>query len=77
MVRQRQAVHLLGYLVLPSTCWIEHYYAPTEQRIPEFLERHDGRAEAAELVEMERKEAGLYRSYQEWFSYGFYVSRKR
>jgi len=28
-------------------------------------------------MKMERQEAGLYRRYREWFSYGFYVARKR
>lgn len=68
---------LLGYLVLPSSSWIDNYYDPTEQRIPSFLERHADRPEAAQVVEMERLEADLYRRYQVWFSYGFYVVRKR
>ncbi len=42
-----------------------------------FLDRHANRPEAAELVEMERRESDLYRRYQDWFSYGFYVARKR
>lgn len=56
---------------------IDNYYAPAEQRISAFLERHADLPEAAEIVEMERQEAGLYKRYQEWFSYGFYVARKR
>ena len=44
---------------------------------PEFLERHAGRPEAAEVVQMQRQEAELFRRFQEWFSYGFYVARKR
>lgn len=68
---------LLGYFVLPSTNWIDNYYEPTEDRMPAFLERHAGQPEAAEIVEMERQEAGLYKRYQDWFSYGFYVARKR
>jgi SAM-dependent methyltransferase len=68
---------LLGYFTLPSNCWIDHYYDPTAQRIPNFLERHTDEPEAAQIVEMERQEADLYRRYQDWFSYGFYVVRKR
>lgn len=68
---------LLGYLVLPPSNWIDNYYQPTERRIPAFLERHQGLPEAAELVEMEREEADLYKRYQGWFSYGFYIARKR
>lgn len=68
---------LLGYFTLPSSCWIENYYEPTAQRIPNFLERHVNEPEAGQIVEMEQQEADLYRRYQSWFSYGFYVVRKR
>lgn len=68
---------LLGYLVLPESSWLDNYYGPTETRIPAFLERHAGRPEAAEVADMERREADLYRRYRDWFSYGFYVARRR
>lgn len=68
---------LLGYFTLPSSCWIDNYYAPTARRIPHFLERHVDDPEAAQLVDMEQQEAELYRRYQSWFSYGFYVACKR
>lgn len=73
----RVGYDLLGYFVLPPTSWIDSYYEPTEERIPAFLERHADHPEAVEIVEMERQEADLYRRYQAWFSYGFYVARKR
>jgi SAM-dependent methyltransferase len=76
-ILQRAGYDLLGYLVLPATNWLDNYYEPTKERIPAFLERHAGRPEAAEIVEMERQEADLYNRYQHWFSYGFYVARKR
>lgn len=68
---------LLGYFVLPPTNWTVNYYEPTKERIPAFLERNAGRPEAEEIVEMDRLEADLYERYQDWFSYGFYVARKR
>lgn len=67
---------LLGYLVLPTTNWLENYYGPLERRLPAFLERHADLPEAAEIAEAERKEAELYRRYKDWFSYGFYVARR-
>ena len=73
-ILERAGYDLLGYLVLPSINWVDNYYVPTEERIPAFLERHAGLPEAAEIVEMERQEADLYRRYQDWFSYGFYVA---
>lgn len=68
---------LIGYFVLPPGDWESHYYLPTQARIPAFLMRHANRPEAAEIVEMERREAGLYARYRDCFSYGFYVARKR
>ena len=68
---------LLGYLVLPPSNWIENYYEPTAERIPAFLKRHAGTPAAAQVAQMEREEADLYQRYQDWFSYGFYIARKR
>jgi trans-aconitate methyltransferase len=76
-ILERAGYDLLGYLVLPSTSWIDNYYEPTEERMPAFLERHEDQPEAAEIAEIERQEADLYKRYQDWFSYGFYVARKR
>jgi len=76
-ILERSGFDLLGYFTLPSSAWIDNYYAPTEQRIPAFLERHVDEPAAKELVEMERQEVDLYVRYREWFSYGFYVVRKR
>ncbi len=76
-ILERAGYDLLGYLVLPPSNWIDNYYAPTEARMPAFLERHADTPEAQELAAMEREEADLYRRYQDWFSYGFYVARRR
>jgi len=76
-ILERARYDLLGYFVLPPTNWIDNYYRPTEARIAAFLERHPDCPEAAQVVEMDRQEADLYARYQGWFSYGFYVARKR
>jgi SAM-dependent methyltransferase len=68
---------LVGYFVLPPNCWIDNYHGPTELRIPGFLARHADKPDAFQVVEMERSEARLYHRYQDWFSYGLYVVRKR
>ena len=76
-VLEHSGYDLFGYFVLPASSWIENYYKPTDARIAAFLERHAGEQEADELVEMEREEAELYLQYQDFFSYGFYIARKR
>jgi SAM-dependent methyltransferase len=76
-ILERAGYDLLGYLVLPSTCWIDNYYRPMEARMGDFLQRHAGQPEARELIEMERREAAMYARCQGLYSYGFYVARKR
>lgn len=76
-ILERGGYDLLGYLVLPSTNWINNYYEPTKERISAFLQRHADQSGAEELVKMERQEADLYKRFKDWFSYGFYVARKR
>ena len=76
-ILERAGYDLLGYFVLPSSSWIESYYEPTEARVGAFLERHAGMPEASALIELERQEVTLYKRYQEYFSYGFYVARRR
>jgi SAM-dependent methyltransferase len=68
---------LVGYFVLAPASWLHNYYEPTVRRVPAFLERHAGRPDAHELVQMELHEAALYAQFQDWFSYGFYVARRR
>jgi len=76
-ILERAGYDLRGYFVLPPSDWIDNYYKPLEKRIPAFLDRHDGRPGAEEVVERERHEADLYKRYQDWFSYGFYIAGKR
>lgn len=76
-ILEREGYDFLGYTVLPPAAWIDAYYRPTGERIPAFLERHQGEPEAAEVARLEREEADLYRRYQDWFGYGFYIARRR
>ena len=76
-ILEREGYDLLGYTVLPPAAWTDAYYRPTGERIPAFLERHQGEPEAAEVARLEREEADLYRRYQDWFGYGFYIARRR
>lgn len=76
-ILEQAGYDLLGYFVLPLTCWTANYYEPTGERMPAFLDRHADLPAAAEIVAMERREAVLYNRYRAWFGYGFYVARRR
>lgn len=76
-ILQEVGYQVLGDFVLPETSWTKNYYDPTAARIPGFLERHAGRRDAQQIVEMDRMEAELYRRHKNAFGYVFYVARKR
>lgn len=73
---ERQGFSPVGYFYLPASSWLQHYYEPMEAQFEAFLTRHDHHPIAAAIVADERHEIALYRQYQAYFSYGFYIARK-
>jgi len=67
----------VAYFKLPEYCWLDKFYKPMVNRIPEFLEEHNHSQEAQEIVENEREEMELYKKYKEYYGYGFYIARKK
>lgn len=65
-----------GFFFLPESSWIDGYYGPMEGRFDDFLRRHGNSDAAQSLVENEREEIRLYRTYREYLSYGFYIAVK-
>ncbi|MBD3386413.1 methyltransferase domain-containing protein [candidate division KSB1 bacterium] len=66
----------VGYFYLPESSWITNYYQPIEDRIDAFLKKHNNSDLAKGIVEAEQNEISKYRTYKDFFSYGFYVARK-
>lgn len=62
--------------VLPENCWTDQYYTPQAALQKEFLTKHHGNRTAEEFIANERREAGLYSKYKEYYGYVFYVGRK-
>jgi len=67
---------LVGYFYLPEESWISNYYRPLEARFASFLQHHNHSEMARQIVEEYQSEIKLYSRFKEYFSYGFYVSRK-
>ena len=65
---------LRGFFVLSEAGWEKHYYQPMEQRLDDFLARHSDSPLASEIVDGERREIELFRTYQDYYGYGFYVA---
>jgi SAM-dependent methyltransferase len=66
----------IGYFILPANCWLENYYRPLQAGFEAFLERNGAGEKAHRIVEAEREEIELYKKYQEYYSYGFYIARR-
>jgi ubiquinone/menaquinone biosynthesis C-methylase UbiE len=62
--------------VLPENCWIDHFYVPQAAAQEKFLKKHAGNKTAEELVANERREAGLYKKYKNYYGYAFYIGKK-
>ena len=67
----------IGYFVLPQECWMDNYYRPLQKRFDTFLARQGDSEEARALVASEKQEIALYERYKAYYSYGFYIARKR
>jgi cyclopropane fatty-acyl-phospholipid synthase-like methyltransferase len=67
----------VGYFVLPDFCWLDNYYRPMQARFSEFLARHGNSISAQSLVTSHLHEIELYEKYANYYSYGFYIARKR
>jgi ubiquinone/menaquinone biosynthesis C-methylase UbiE len=66
----------IGYFPLPTSCWLDRYYRPMQERFTPFIERHGHSAEARAIVDDERHEIDLYERYSSFVTYGFYIARR-
>jgi ubiquinone/menaquinone biosynthesis C-methylase UbiE len=67
---------LLGYFPLSEDCWLTNYYEPLEKTYPGFLERQNYSSLAQALVEADKAEISLYKTYKAYYSYGIYVAQR-
>lgn len=73
---ERQGYRLLGHFTLPESAWWQHYYTPLEARLKVLRERYAGNAEALEVLAATQAEIDLYRQFNAWYGYEFYVMQK-
>jgi len=66
----------VGFFFLPEGSWINNYYKPMEDRFDIFLTKHNYSEWAQGMVNAEKDEIKKYRTYKDYFSYGFYIARK-
>jgi SAM-dependent methyltransferase len=75
-VLEKNGYSLLGYFVLPEYCWMQNYYDPLQKRFDEFMKRNQYSHEAQSIIDSEIREIELYKTFKEYFGYGFYIAEK-
>lgn len=66
----------VGFFFLPENSWIDNYYQPMEARFDNFLKKHNHSEIAKNIVETEKEEIRLYKTYKDYLSYGFFIAQK-
>lgn len=70
-----------GYLpvatfVLPASCWTDHYLAQKDEAQKCFIQKYAGNKIAEEFVAYQQYEAVLYRKYNAFYGYVFFIAKK-
>ncbi len=68
---------LVAHFVLDEKCWIDNYYQPLLENAEAFLKRYDYADEVKEFVEAGKIEANMYDQFKDYYSYVFYIAKKK
>lgn len=67
----------IAHFVLDEKCWIDHYYQPLLENAEAFLKKYDYADEVKEFVEAGKMEADMYNRFKDYYSYVFYIAKKK
>jgi len=76
-VLEKSGYKSIASFKLPEYCWMENYYQPIREYIPEFLEENKNCQVAKALAVELMKEIEMYEKYKEFYGYGFYIAQKK
>lgn len=66
----------IASFIIPNNCWTKHFYEPQISVQEMFLKKHKGNKIAEELIANQRHEAELYKKYNEYYGYAFFIGKK-
>lgn len=66
----------VAHFVLDEKCWLS-YYQPLLENAEEFLKKYDYADEVKDFVEQGKIEADMYNRFKDYYSYGFYIAKKK
>lgn len=75
-VLEEAGYKVLGHFILADDCWLDNYYTPLLNSHKDFMENFGNNETARMIVERDIQEADFYNKYKDYYSYGFYISRK-
>ena len=67
---------LIGHFTLPVSSWEKDYYGPLLKRIPGLKDEYAHMPEVLEMVEATEFEIDLFRKYNDYYGYEFYIMKK-
>ncbi len=80
LVKQEQlkqaGYQLVSTFVLPESCWTDNYYQPIATWKETFRAKHPGNRSVEELLRFLELETNMYRRYQAYYGYVFFIAKK-
>lgn len=73
---KQKGYNIVDFFTIPEISWWENYYTPLQKRI-QFLEKeHKYDIKWQEVLSSNKKEIEMYRKYNEYYGYVFYIMKK-
>jgi SAM-dependent methyltransferase len=72
----RQGYELVGEFKLPPEAWLDTYFQPLKDRLPDIMQKYSGDKSALEALKREEIQTDLYIRNLRWYGSAFYVMRK-
>lgn len=67
----------VAYFVLDDKCWIDNYYQQLMKNAEVFLKRYSYADRAKDFIEENEIEAAMYNRFKDYYSYAFYIAKKK
>ena len=68
---------IVSHFALDDKCWIDNYYQPLIDNSEAFLKKYNYADEVKDFLEQGKIEADMYNRFKDYYSYVFYIARKK
>lgn len=68
---------IVSHFALDDKCWIDNYYQPLIENSEAFLKKYYYEDEVKDFLEQGKIEADMYNRFKDYYSYVFYIAKKR